>query len=316
MIFSVFNSAVRALVRAAACLGVIACAAVQPLRAQGASDIFVVHIHLETTDSHNQYVTVDSVQRITNRAGYNNQPAFLRDGTLLFTAVADTGRNGQADIWMFDARTGTSHPFTNTKPESEYSAYHMPGADRISVIRVETDSTQRLWSFNRTGGDAKPVLKTLKPIGYQAWVDANHVAAFVLGDAATRTPATLQLVDIRDESAIPIASNIGRALQPVPGRAAVSFTRRDSANVRWIDIYDVASKTTTHVVKALPENEYHVWLATGPIISAKGSQLYQYTPGQGSDWTLIADLADKGIKGITRLAISPDGKRIALVAAH
>ena len=281
-----------------------------PARAQGASDIFLLRV-----DQKDGKVTVTNVNRVTKDSTYNNQPAFLRDGTLLYTHQTVTPDMNQMDIWSA-VFAEAPHPFTKTQDQSEYSAAQIPGSDRIAAITVEKDSTQRLWHFDAQGMAQGPLIKNLKPIGYQAWVDANHVAVFVLGDAPTRAPSTLQLVDIRDESAIPIASGIGRALQPVPGKNAVSFTRRDSANTRWIDMYDVSSKTITHVAKTLPENEYHVWMPNGLLVSARGSSLYQLMPGQDADWVLAADLASHGVKGITRIAVSVDGKQIAIVAAR
>jgi hypothetical protein len=285
----------------------LAAAAATPVTAQGASDIFVAHIRPANTAG--TTLTVDSVTRVTNRNGYNNQPGFLKDGrTIVYTAIDSSG---QADIWQFDLRTRTARPVTRTSPESEYSATPMPGADRISVIRVERDSTQRLWSFTLAGADPMLVLKKTRPVGYQSWVDANRIVVFVLG-----SPATLQLLDIRNEHADTIALNPGRALQRVPGRAAVSFTRRDSANVRWIEVFDVADRTTKKLVKSFPENEYHAWLPSGVVISARGSSLYQFNPATDTDWVLVADLTARGVRGITRIATSADGRMIAIVAAH
>ncbi len=269
--------------------------------AQGTSDVFLVRLHATSG--------VEGVTRVTNRAGYNNQPAFLRDGrTLLYTAIDSAG---QADIWQFDIASAVTSRLTRTSPESEYSATHMPGADRFSVIRVERDSTQRLWSFSLDGTDPRVVLDTLKPIGYQAWLDDAHVAVFVLG-----SPATLRIADVRDGSSREIARGIGRALQTMPGGKAVSFTRRDSANVRWIETYDVPSARSSRVVKPFAENEYHVWLPGGALLTAKGSSLYRFDLAKDADWVLVADLSPHGIAGVSRMAISADGRMLALVAAH
>jgi hypothetical protein len=48
---------------------------------------------------------------------------------------------------------------------------------------------------------------------------------------------------------------------------------------------------------------------------AKGSKLYQWNPSRGPDWEEIADFSALGIESITRLAVSPRGDRLALVAA-
>src|SRR5206468_3714365 len=80
---------------------------------------------------------------ITNRPGYDNQPSF--DGpAILYTSI----RNGQADIYRFE--DGIHAPVTST-PESEYSAALTPDGNAITVVRVERDSTQRLWRFPKDG---------------------------------------------------------------------------------------------------------------------------------------------------------------------
>jgi hypothetical protein len=113
-----------------------------------------------------------------------------------------------------------------------------------------------------------------------------------------------------------IAQNVDRALQPVPGRAAVSFVRRDSADTRWIEIYDVATRTVKQLIRPFAENEYHIWLPNGTLITARGSTLYQLDPATDTDWLPAADLASHGITNASRLAISADGQWLAVVAAH
>jgi Tol biopolymer transport system component len=272
--------------------------------AQGSSDVFLVRLNTA-----GETVAADSVIRVTNRDGYDNQPSFLRDGrTLLYTTIDAAG---QADIRRHTMGTRGTSALTVTAPESEYSATQMPAGDRFSVIRVERDSTQRLWSFRLDGTDPRIVLEDVKPVGYHAWVDANRVAVFVLG-----SPATLQLVDLRGGSPVMIAQDVGRALQPVPGRDAVSFVRRDSADTRWIEIYDVATRTVTRLIRPFAENEYHTWLPNGTLITARGSRLYQFNPSTDTDWVPAADLASQGITNASRLAISADGRWLAVVAAH
>ena len=272
--------------------------------AQGSSDIFLV-----TLNTAGGTIAVDSVIRVTNRNGYDNQPSFLRDGrTLLYTTIDAAG---QADIRRHTLGTRGTSALIVTAPESEYSATQMPTGDRFSVIRVERDSTQRLWSFRLDGTDPRIVLEDVKPVGYHAWVDANRVVVFVLG-----SPATLQLVDLRGGSPVMIARDVGRALQPVPGRDAVSFVRRDSAGTRWIEIYDVATRTVEQLVRPFAENEYHTWLPNGTLTTARGSRLYQFNPATDTDWVAAADLASHGITNASRLAVSADGMWLAVVAAH
>jgi hypothetical protein len=199
-------------------------------------------------------------------------------------------------------------PVTRTMPESEYSATPVPQSDRFSVVRVEADSTQRLWSFAADGSDPRLVLPNIKPVGYHAWLDANRLVLFVLG-----SPATLQIADVRTGTAHVIGSNIGRALQVVPGRDAFTFVQHNADSTSSIVLYDVASGKKETLVNTLP-NEYHVWLADGTLISANGSVLYQWRR-RDRGWSYLADLGASGITGITRLALSPDERSLVIVTA-
>ena len=290
----------RMLLVASATIGAAASAG----HAQGATDLFLVHLR-ETGGR----LMADTVVRMTNRDGYDNQPFILPDGhALLYTSI---DASGQADIFRFDLASMRATNVTRTAPESEYSATLIPSGDRFSVIRVEADSTQRLWSFRLDGSDARVVLERLKPIGYQAWIDADRVAVFLLG-----SPATLQVADVRDGSARVVATDIGRSLNRVPGRAAVSFVQREDGAPGWITIFDPGTGTATPLIRAMRGNEYHVWTPAGSLLSAEGSVLYQWRPGSAEGWVRIADLAPAGVSGISRLAMSADGTRLAIVAAH
>src|SRR5437870_10330194 len=80
---------------------------------------------------------------VTARPGYDNQPAFSPDGkTLYYTSY----RGGQSDIFRYELGSRTTAQVTAT-PESEYSPTVMSDGKHLSVIRVERDSTQRLWAF-------------------------------------------------------------------------------------------------------------------------------------------------------------------------
>ena len=85
---------------------------------------------------------------ITHQPGYDNQPWFTPDSrSMLFTSARG---ETQTDIYRFDVASRATTRVTQT-PESEYSATGMPGGQRFSVIRVEADMTQRLWSFANDG---------------------------------------------------------------------------------------------------------------------------------------------------------------------
>lgn len=252
-------------------------------------------------------VTIGSPLNITDRPGYDNQPAFTLDGSaVLFTSVR---ADAQADIHRYDIASGASVRITTTAPESEYSATPIDSGRAISVVRVERDSTQRLWRFPLNGGAPTVILDRVKPVGYHAWADENTLALFVLGN-----PNSLQLANIRSGTVDTIATGIGRSLHRVPGTRRVSFVRKVSPTEWWIESLDVSNGRANRLAQLPQGIEDYAWLPDGSIICGQGSALLRWSGKTGEPWHRIADFGASGPRGITRLAVSPRGDRIAFVA--
>ena len=145
------------------------------LAAQGAppgTDIYLVRLRSGATIS-------DPPENLTNRPGYDNQPAFTPDGkAILFTSIR---ADGQADVYRLDLATRAITQLTKT-PESEYSPTPLPTGTGFSVVRVEMDSTQRLWAFNAQGHSPVLLLPDVAPVGYHLWLDDHTLALFVDGN--------------------------------------------------------------------------------------------------------------------------------------
>jgi hypothetical protein len=200
-------------------------------------------------------------------------------------------------------------------PESEYSATVMPGGARISVIRVEAESTQRLWSFALDGSDPRLVLPDVQPVGYHAWSDDSTVVVFVLGN-----PATLRVASTRGGPTREVAAGIGRSLVPIPGTRSISFLRR-SGNEWTIERHDPVRGATEPLGSAVPGAEYLAWTTDGRIVMAARNALYlgerQGAPGPESiRWRQVTTFADPALQQLSRLALSPDGRWLAIVAGE
>ncbi len=251
-------------------------------------------------------IVVGAAENVTHRVGYDNQPSFLLDGSaMLYTAI---GADGQADIWRYDIKTRRTTRVTAT-PESEYSPTVMPGGTRFSVVRVERDSVQRLWSFALDGTDPQLVLPGLQPVGYHVWLAPNRLVAYVLA-----TPSTLHVIDRDGGNDEVRARDIGRALQRIPGQGWYSFTRRDSAKVLWISGQPLEGGPIATLVRATGDDEFHTWTPDGALLSATQGKIVRWNARTGDDgeWLPIATIP--GVRNISRLAVSPDGRWLAFVA--
>jgi WD40-like Beta Propeller Repeat len=268
-----------------------------------ATDIYVANLRVV-----DRKVTLGAPVNVTARPGYDNQPFFLPDGrAFLYTSIRE---DSQADIYRYDFKTKTSVRVTATR-ESEYSPTPLPDGEGFSVVRVEADSTQRLWAFDADGTHPRLVLDSIKPVGYHAWGNDHTLVLFVLGK-----PATLQIADARSPAkpGEVIARDIGRSLQRIPGRQAVSFVQRDSVAGNWLDAVDVGTHAITKLAKTPAGADFFVWTSDGIVLTASGTTLYQWDSQRGGEWQTVADFAAAGLSNMTRLAVSPRGDRLAIVA--
>ena len=192
-------------------------------------------------------MTAATPRPVSIERGYDNQPMFSPDGARLLFAANHDGK--QTDIFVFDRAGGRVSRLTQT-PENENSPTFLPAgvgeAGGFSVVQSEMDRTQRLWRFNARGKNPQLVLADIKPVGYHAWVDADHLALFVLGQ-----PATLQLARVSSGKGDVAASNIGRSLHRIPGTRMVSFVQRDPPDEYWIKSIDIDAKKIDPIVKAV-----------------------------------------------------------------
>jgi hypothetical protein len=183
------------------------------------------------------------------------------------------------------------------------------GDGRFSVVRVEADSSQRLWSFDAAGRRATLLLPGVEPVGYHTWVDSMTVALFVLG-----MPPTLQLADVESGFSQTMVESIGRSLHMIPGSRDLAFVRKESEEAWWIEALDTESGAVRGLVATLPESEDFAVTAAATILMAQGARIFRWNEREGGDWQPITDLSGGSIARITRIAVAPDDSRIAFVA--
>jgi len=237
---------------------------------------------------------------ISNSPGYDNQPSFVPDGSaILFTSQRVEGSG--TDIYRYDISSRALTRLTTT-PESEYSPLVTPDGRTFSVIRQAADGTQFLWRYDLTGGNGRPALANVNPVGYHVWVDATHLLLFVLGGQGK--PNTLQYADTATGTAEVIDSSIGRSLLRRPPGDTFSYVSKPQGG-RWVvKEFNPKTRATTAVTNTVDENtsEDCAWLPDGRLLMASGSKILAWTSASG--WAEIGDFSGAGTGRITRLAAS------------
>ena len=224
---------------------------------------------------------------------------------IFFTSEQD----GQTDVAEYTIH-GRDLRLVLSSPESEYSPTPIPGRNAVSVIRVEPpEQLQRLWSIDITDGSLELLMPNVEPVGYHTWLDEQSIAAFILGESFTMHKAV-----VGDRPSEFLADNIGRTLRTHPQTGHILFVDKNSEP--WtIASFDTGSGRQTTVMKLFPGVEDFEVGTTGRFWMGSGSKMYRSSSTQDS-WELAVDLRELGIDNITRLATSPDGKYLALVAGR
>src|SRR5205085_9421867 len=106
----------------------------------------------------------------------------------------------------------------------------------------------------------------------------------------------------------------GRTLSRKPSSRLIGYTQRDSSGL-WVRVMDPVTGTSEALIRLTRTNEYFAWTPEGDLLTASGNRLLRWRRGD-SDWIEVATFTEAGLQNITRLAVSPDGSRLALVGAE
>lgn len=244
-------------------------------------------------------------RNVTNRPGYDNQPFFTKDSrTFLYTR--DDGV--QTDIWEYDIATDRHSRITATD-KSEFSPTPSPDDRTISMV---SERNQSVWHLDRGAAD-KPIW-TLEaegigePVGYFA---RNHATGDILywsrfGFNVALTHAEKPVYHFISGHAVPATPHV------IPGTDRFSFVHRQTNEEVWIKEFDPKTRAIRPLTAIVGTNANYTWAPDGSILQIEGTRLYRWREG-GKGWDEISDLADHGLASANRIAVSPDGKRIAVV---
>src|ERR1700741_516592 len=251
---------------------------------------------------------------ITNRPGYDNQPHFSPDSKLLyFVAVKE---DKQADIYSYSIGNKKTVQLTKT-PESEYSPTVTPDKKSLACVVVLVDSSQIILPLSIKDGyvSAYPnhkdkfedqQISLFDSVGYFSFLNADTVLYYKLSE-----PHSLRARSITKGTDVLIAENITRAFKPAAAAKFFYVVKEEKGNV--VRMYDTRLKKSEEYAVTKTDNEDFIWDKTLGLIKSDGSKIMRYNPDLKT-WVELGDFSAAGISKITRFALSPNGRFLALVS--
>lgn len=265
------------------------------------TDLFIIQMEEEVG------VKVFGVpKRISVHHGYNNQPSFTRDGrSILFNADPD----GNTDIFRYDIEADTTIQVTKTTI-GEYSPTPISDDRFVSVV-VEPDGRQRLWAYDIRTGASELYVSERDSVGYFDILPDGQIPMFVLG-----TPQSLRIWNPQTKTERRVDGIPGRSIRKHPSLDGFVFvdTSRPDRNL----VVDVDPVTLSRqAIAQMPEGSQDlVFGPDGTLYASAGSILYAYSSEADGIWKSVADFRNFGLSNISRMAVSPDGRAIALVSVY
>jgi len=243
-------------------------------------------------------------RQIPSEGAYNNQPSFISDQLLLLSAE----RNGQTDILEYDIATKKKRWITDTE-SSEYSPQKLPGTDAVAAVQLAKNGNQRLYKYTPDGLATK-LIDSLS-FAYFVPIDSENIIGTILQNKYM----DLVKVDSNSQNSELIITNVGRGIQKIPNSNSVSYTLVNNENIFDVYVVPTTDLDNTYFITKLPVGvQDYVWLTKNQILVGKGNQLFLYDIYGEDKWIPIASLKHFNLKEITRMAVSPSGKRIAIVS--
>jgi hypothetical protein len=241
---------------------------------------------------------------ISNNNGYNSQPSFYDQNTVIFAA----SRNGKTDIALYDLKQ--EHPslsyISETKNGGEYSPQRIPNSKNISAVRLDEDGLQRFYSYNQQ--KATELIANLK-VAYPTWYDKNTLIAV----AIVKDSLELFISDLKTKINISVAKNVGRSVHKIPNSNLVSFISKENEKdwlLKSLNPVTKEIKTITNIGKS----KDIAWLPTGHLLIPDGNKIYQFHPKKDENARLFFSFSDENINNISRIAINKTGTKIAITA--
>ena len=255
-------------------------------------------------------IKIQNGRNVTDRKGYDNQPWFTPDSkSFLFSANFAADRT---DVFEYFIESGETKQVTDS-PTQEYSPQISGDNKTVSFVTDGKTANQSIWSIGRDGENAKWLLGHLgdrEPVGYYSW---NQETGYILfwsryGYCVKLTHESKKVSHYISGNAVPSSPYI------IPGTKKFSFVHQQGNGEVWIKELDPETRAIRPLTKMVGNsNRNYGWTGAGSIVMCEDDKLHRWHPDSKDGWQEVADLSKFGIQNASRVAVSGDGKHLAIV---
>lgn len=269
-----------------------------PALSQTSFDLWVV----ETSGKGgNLKLLPETAKALTDRPEYDNQPSFINEYQLVFSAADE---NGNHDIIVYNFKSKKFTNLTKTPDVSEFSPSLTDCGLYVSAVVMEADKKQRIWLYPTNFGEPELLYDDIEPVGYYDWYD-NKAAMFILGEPN-------KLIYARGKNdLLEIDTNISRSVKTRPKTAEITYLSMiDKVKIGEMEAltlksYDLVSQEFTDLGSGIEGSQDFIWLDKNFLIMARGNSFYRRKFSE-KNWEIIGTINSDTHQNITRMAYSQD----------
>ncbi|WP_026954037.1 hypothetical protein [Algoriphagus vanfongensis] len=268
------------------------------LEAQSSTDLWQI-----STKGKGKNITLltGTEKNLTNRKEYDNQPSFINEYQMVFSAADEKGNH---DIIVYNFENEKFTNLTKTEDRSEFSPRITECGQYIAAVVMEPDQKQRIWLYPTNFGEPELLYDDIEPVGYFDWYD-NKAAMFVLGEPH-------QLIYARGRNdLVEMDEAIARSIVRRPKTNQITYlSTANAANLpdgEALELYafDLETMEKQEMGLGLAGSQDFIWIDKNTLMMGKDNSIY-IRKWNDKNWELVGTIPSSTHQQITRLAYSED----------
>ena len=270
-----------------------------------AAQVLTTEVWLGPLDMGDRRFVVGTMKNISNHPGYDNQPSFSADGaSLLFSTEAESVAETGLGIHAIRHDIGSGRNVALSKVRG-FSPTPTPDARHVMTLREGT-----VWQYDLDGRNGRALLPAVKTAGYFTKMDENRWILFL-----NQQDRAIAVFDERTDALTTVITNAITAPYRIPSSSAVTFVVQDG-DAKSLHRLDLDEAPSVRLLTTIPirTGGHHVWTSRNTLLMASGNAIHEWNPEKPTEWPVVHRFSEPDLQGITRIALSPAGDRIAVVS--